>query len=206
MSEYPKCQHGIGDPNGLEECRECRIAELEGDVEQLRKALDHEHEQRIEAAVEGSRWKAEAERLKAHDPEGWADCALHEYEQREKIQTQHAAEVAEFNAGWEAAQRGEPMSNDPEPPEDNWRNGWCAFHGLNLQAEVERLREHNAGALGAHLAVSAERDKAVAEVERLRGIFIPLAHNIAAELDGGNYDYLAEELREAAEKGEADAN
>ena len=35
MSDYPKCKHGIGDPNNLIECKECVIEELREIIQQL---------------------------------------------------------------------------------------------------------------------------------------------------------------------------
>ena len=46
-------------------------------------------------------------------------------EQIETLRRQQAEEVEEFNAGYEAAKRGEPIENEPShTPYDVWCIGW----------------------------------------------------------------------------------
>ena len=58
-----------------------------------------------------------------------------QYAEIERLRKQREDEIDEFNAGWDAARNGEPIDNDPGPPEDHWRNGWCAFHGDSVCRE-----------------------------------------------------------------------
>ena len=75
------------------------------------------------------------------DPDPLTDNAERLNEQHEEIERrrqQREDEIEEFNAGREAARNGEPIDNDPSPPEDHWRIGWCAFHGDRQVKEFER--------------------------------------------------------------------
>lgn len=59
----------------------------------------------------------------------------------QELQEQRAAEIAEFNAGWEHARTGGSIKDDPDPPEDQWRSGFEAGVYERLQAIVGPLEE-----------------------------------------------------------------
>ena len=64
------------------------------------------------------------------DPERCSICLRAEVE---RLKADYAAEVAEFNAGYQAGKEGKGLDAEPpETPHDVWRAGyaWGAFDGL----------------------------------------------------------------------------
>ena len=40
MSEFPKCKHGIGDPNGMTSCLECQLESRDNEIAAMQTKLD----------------------------------------------------------------------------------------------------------------------------------------------------------------------
>jgi hypothetical protein len=60
----------------------------------------------------------------------------------EEMQRSQAEEVDEFNAGFDAAQRGEPIDNEPShTPYDVWRVGWAWAKYQKEQAIIQNIVE-----------------------------------------------------------------
>ena len=57
----------------------------------------------------------------------------------DRLNVFHAEEVAEFNAGWQAAQDGKPEDEPPDVVHDQWRVGYAWFHWDATKARLRRL-------------------------------------------------------------------
>jgi len=62
--------------------------------------------------------------------------------ERDRLKREYDEEVEEFNAGFDAARSGKPITDEPnESDYDVWRNGYMAGAYDRLEEEVGRLRE-----------------------------------------------------------------
>ena len=150
-----------------------RVEALEAQNVQLCDVARRRKDEAEGNGLERDRWEADA-RLRAENADHWkarAEALEGELaEAREKVAEWHR-ETAAFNAGWEAAKRGESRDSGPDETveHDHWLQGWEVFDHPRLLKEVERWKREYDHSIESSGIFMARAEAAEARVEALEG-------------------------------------